>query len=113
MLKTLWNLVALDWEVFVAAVGHLLDDTAFIMAQNFDCLLAVVHRADSSRVELALERCLFIFNDLVRQLDRLVVCSIDPVPDKGMDILAGASDLLVDFVDGLLGLDALLVRIMN
>ena len=47
------------------------------------------------------------------QLDLLVVCAIDSVPNETVDILAGAFDLLVYFLDSLLTLLALAMRSVN
>ena len=47
------------------------------------------------------------------QLDRFVIRAIDPIPDEGMDVLTRSTDLLVDLVDRLLRLNALLMRLVD
>ena len=102
MLKALGNLVALDRETLVAAVGQLLHDAALVELQHANGLLPIVHGSHAPLVELSLEGSLLLLDELVGQLDLLVVCAIDTVPDVAEDVLAGAPHLMVDLLDRLL-----------
>ena len=109
MLEALWDFVTLHRESLITAVGKLLDNAALIKLDDADGLLPVVDRANSSGIEFSFQGCLLLLDNFMGQLDRLVVCSINAIPNETVDIFACHFDISVDFFDGLLAFLALFV----
>lgn len=109
MFKALRDFVTLNRESLVTTVGKLLDNAALVELDDADGLLPVVDRANSSAIEFSFQGCLLLLDNFMGQLDRLVVCSIDAIPDETVHIFACHFNISVDFFDGLLALLALFV----
>ena len=113
MFKALWNLEALNGESLITAISQLLDNATLVHLEDSNRLLTVVNRAHPPLIKLTLKRCLFLFDYFMWQLYLLLVCTVNFVPNEAVYILRRAPYLLIDFSNGLLALDALLVRCVD
>ena len=107
MLEALGNLVALNREALVTAVGQLLDDAALVELDNSDGLLSVVDRAHTLRVEFSLKRGLLLLDHFMWQFYLLVVSAINLVPHEAVDVLTRPPHIAVDLFHGILTVLAL------
>jgi len=98
MREFLRDFPALDGDVSIAAVSHLLVDSVVISFNYLNCLLTVMYLAYSLLDELALEGRLLLLHSLVRKFELLeVFFSVDFVPDESVHILALSFNLLKYF----------------
>lgn len=109
MFETLRDFVTLHREALITAVGKLLDNAALVELDDANGLLSVVDGANSSGIEFSFQGCLLLLDNFMGQLDRLVVCSIDAIPNESVHIFACHFDISVDFFYSLLALLALFV----
>ncbi len=117
MRELLGDLEVLNGEVFVCAVGNLLNDASILIYfEHLNCLLPVVYATDSSLRKLLLKGGLLLTDVCVGQFDLAQIGTSrwieqDLIPHEAKDIFRVTMNVFKNLVQGLLGLLTLLAAL--
>ena len=84
MWEAFWDLETLDRNISISAISNDFHHASFILCQDFESLLPVMNRPDSSINELLFYHSFVLLISDMRQLNssQTVMLLRDPIPDE-------------------------------
>lgn len=98
MWETLWDLIALNWEIFISTICNDLHHASLVLLENLESLFPVMYSSDSTINEFFLNGSLILLVSDMWQLYGIkrVVLLWNEIPDKSKAILRHSFHLVDD-----------------